>query len=144
MWCGVLGFLSAAANRESRRLGDLAAGSLVVHIERRPAPLRALQDAAGALDRTRLALLRQRLAQLDRGRKQAILDLCLRRDQLRVAQRAWLFNAVGDYLQTRLEIEPEDYESPERFVLRLAAVLGDWTAEPSKRPSPRARLGPTE
>jgi uncharacterized RDD family membrane protein YckC len=128
-WCGLLGLATAAANRENRRLGDLSAGTLVVHVERRPAPLRTLHEAATDLDKARLALVRQRLAQLDRQRKQAVLDLCLRREQLRAAERSRLFQAVGQYLQRRLDIEPEPYESPEKFVLRLAAVLGEWTVE---------------
>jgi uncharacterized RDD family membrane protein YckC len=131
VWCGVLGFATAAADRTNRRLGDLAAGTLVVHVERRPAPLRVLQDAGEAVDRARLALLRQRLGQLDREQKQAVLDLCLRREQLRAAQRAGLFQATAAYLQGRLGVGPETYESAEKFVLRLAAVLGEWAAEGS-------------
>src|SRR5437879_3803401 len=37
-----LGVLSAICNREQHRLGDLAAGTLVVHVEREALPLRAL------------------------------------------------------------------------------------------------------
>jgi uncharacterized RDD family membrane protein YckC len=122
---GLLGFAVAAANRENRRLGDLAAGTLVVHVERRPRPIRALQEASSEGDRARIALLRQRLTQLDREQKQAVLDLCLRRDQLRVTERARLFQTTAGYLQVRLDVQPETYESPEKFVLRVAAVLGE-------------------
>ncbi len=84
---GLLGFVVAACNREQRRLGDLAADTLVVHVERNVQPILALPDARGEADRQRLALLRQRLSQLDREQKQTLLDLCLRRDQLRVVER---------------------------------------------------------
>jgi uncharacterized RDD family membrane protein YckC len=126
---GLVGFAAAACNRENRRLGDLAAGTLVVHVERRPRPIRALQEAGAEADRARLALLRQRLAQLDREQKQTVLDLCLRRDQLRVAERARLFAAAAAYLQSRLDVQPDAYESPEKFVLRLASVLGERAGE---------------
>jgi uncharacterized RDD family membrane protein YckC len=126
---GLVGFTVAACNRESRRLGDLAAGTLVVHVERRPKLIRALQDSRAEIDRSRLALMRQRLAQLDREQKQTVLDLCLRRDQLRLAERVRLFQATAGYLQDRLGLEPETYESPEKFVLRLAAVLGERAGE---------------
>jgi uncharacterized RDD family membrane protein YckC len=129
LWCGLAGFAVAACNRESRRLGDLAAGTLVVYLERRWRPVRALQEAAEALDRSRLSLLRQRLTSLSREQKESILDLSLRRDQLRWNERARLFQAVANFTQARLELEPEEYESPEKFVLRLGAVLGDWAAE---------------
>ncbi len=129
VWAGMLGFATAASDRENRRLGDLAAGTLVVHVERRQAPLRLLQEGEGERNRARLAIMRQRLEQLDRDRKQAVLDLCLRRDQLRVAERSRLFQTVSGYLQARLQIEPAEYESPEKFVLRLAAILGEWTTQ---------------
>jgi uncharacterized RDD family membrane protein YckC len=130
---GLLGFLTASCNRENRRLGDLAAGTLVVHVEQRPRPIRALQGARAETDRARLALLRQRLAQLDREQKQTLLDLCLRRDQLRVAERARLFQAAAGHLQGRLDVQPDAYESPEKFVLRLAAILGERAGDEAMR-----------
>jgi uncharacterized RDD family membrane protein YckC len=119
-----VGFAVAAGNRESRRLGDLAADTLVVHVEARGRPVQALHEAADGVERGRLQLLRQRLGQLDRAQKETLLDLCLRRDQLRVAERARLFHAAAQYLQGHLEIAPEEFESDEKFVVRLAAVLG--------------------
>jgi uncharacterized RDD family membrane protein YckC len=122
---GAVGFLVAAANREHRRLGDLAADTLVVHVERGAQPIRALQDARSEADRARLALLRQRLGQLDREQKQTLLDLCLRREQLRVTERARLFRAAAGFVTGRLDLAPEAYESDEKFVLQLAAALGE-------------------
>jgi uncharacterized RDD family membrane protein YckC len=120
-----LGFAVAACNRESRRLGDLAAGTLVVHVERRAKPIQALQDRAAEAPHLREALVRQRLGQLERQQKQTLLDLCLRRDQLRVADRARLFRATAEYFKTRLDLQPEAYQSDEKFVLQLAAVLSE-------------------
>jgi uncharacterized RDD family membrane protein YckC len=132
--CGLLGFVVAACNRENRRLGDLAANTLVVYLERRAKPIRALQDARTEADRGRVAVFRQRLAQLDREQKQALLDLCLRRDQLRVTERARLFQAAAHFVQGRLDLAPEAYESDEKFVLQLGAVLGERDL-----PAPEAR-----
>lgn len=121
-----LGFTVAGCNRESRRLGDLAAGTLVVHIERRGPLLRARQDSPAApLERSQAALLRQRLGQLSRDQKQTLLDLVLRRDQLRVQERARLFRAVSLYLQERVELTPQEHQSDEKFVLELTALLGE-------------------
>jgi uncharacterized RDD family membrane protein YckC len=120
-----LGFAIAACNRERLRLGDLAAGTLVVHVERGAKPIRAVQDARTEADRARLGLLRQRLSQLSREQKQTLLDLCLRRDQLRVAERAQLFTSAARFVQQRFDLAPEEYESDEKFILQLAAVLGE-------------------
>jgi uncharacterized RDD family membrane protein YckC len=120
-----VGFAVSAANREHRRLGDLAADTLVVHVERHVRPILALPDVRTEADRTRLALWRQRLGQLDRDQKQALLDLCLRREQLRIPERARLFQAAAHFFQQRLDLAPDAYESAEKFVLQLAAVLGE-------------------
>lgn len=126
---GLLGFAVAACNREQRRLGDLAADTLVVHVERNVKPILALHDARTEADRQRLALLRQRLGQLDREQKQTLLDLCLRRDQLHVLERARLFQAAAHFVEKRLELAPDEYESAEKFVLQMAAVLGERPGE---------------
>jgi uncharacterized RDD family membrane protein YckC len=125
---GGLGFLIAAGNRESRRLGDLAAGTLVVHVEQRAQPIRALYAADTEADRARQALLRQRLGQLSREQKQTLLDLCLRRDQLRLNERARLFRAAAEFFQARLDLSPAAYESDEKFVLQAVSVLGERAA----------------
>ena len=120
-----VGFVVAACNRENRRLGDFAADTLVVHVEQRARPIRALVVGRTAADRARLALWRQRLASLEREQKQTLLDLCLRRDQLRVAERARLFRSAAEYFEGRLDLTPDEYESDEKFVLQLAAVLSE-------------------
>jgi uncharacterized RDD family membrane protein YckC len=120
-----LGFLVAWGNRENRRLGDLAAGTLVVHVERKAKPIQALTEATTEADRARLALLRQRLSQLTRDQKETLIDLSLRRDQLRPAERARLFRAAVTYLRERLDLAPQEFESDEKFVLQLAAILSE-------------------
>ncbi len=119
-----LGFTIAANNRENRRLGDLLADTLVVHVERQGKPIQALTAATEA-DRVRLAFLRQRLSQLTRDQKETLLDLCLRRDQLRATERVRLFRATVNYLRERLDLAPGEFESDEKFVLQLAAVLSE-------------------
>jgi uncharacterized RDD family membrane protein YckC len=120
-----VGFVTADCNRENRRLGDFAADTLVVHVEQRAKPIRALVAGRGDADRARLGLWRQRLASLEREQKQTVLDLCLRRDQLRVAERTRLFRSAARYFESRLELTPDEYESDEKFVLQLAAVLSE-------------------
>jgi uncharacterized RDD family membrane protein YckC len=116
-----VGAAAALCDRKARRLGDLAADTLVVLVERGARPLQAA--TGGGDDRGRLALMRLRLMQLDREQKQCLLDLCLRREQLRLAERARLFRSASLYLQGHLGLSPEQFESDEKFVLQLAASL---------------------
>jgi uncharacterized RDD family membrane protein YckC len=114
-----LGFTVAALNSKSRRLGDLAADTLVVLVERRARPLMPVAELNTGIERS----LKQRLAALDREQRQTMLDLCLRRDQLRPAERARLFHVTTNFLQGRLGIGPEPAESDEKFVVRLAGAM---------------------
>lgn len=132
----VLGFIVAACNRHHRRLGDLAAGTIVVHMERKARAVRPLPDGPALADKALAALVRQRLGQLDRTQQQALLDLCLRRDQLPLRDRARLFRVTADYFERRLGLVREEYQSDEKFVLQLAALLGERA--PADEPTPRS------
>jgi uncharacterized RDD family membrane protein YckC len=117
-----LGFAAAASNRHQRRLGDWAAGTLVVHVERRARPIQAISESPAAPASEGLG--RQRLGQLTKPQKQTLLDLCLRRDQLRIADRARLFRAVAEYFQQHLDLAPAEHQSDEKFVLQLVSWMG--------------------
>ena len=119
----LVGFCVATSNQFHRRLGDLAAGTLVVHVDRKAKPLQAWRDGEVEAEITREAQLRRRLAILDKAQKQTLLDLCLRRDQLLVNERARLFSAISNYLKTRCDLAPAQFQSDERFVLELVAVM---------------------
>ena len=119
-----LGVAVAACNREQRRLGDFAAGTLVVHVERRPRPVHGARTVTDEKERAWRIQARQRLAQLNREQKQTLLGLCLRRDQLRLAERARMFRTAAEYFQSEVGLAPEQYQSDEKFVLALAAEIG--------------------
>ncbi len=125
--CYGLGFATAANNRYQLRLGDWAAGTLVVQVERHARAVQALYEEA-VQTVAREGLMRQRLGQLSRAQKQTLLDLCLRRDQLRISDRAQLFHAVASYCKTELDLVPGEHESDEKFVVSLAAILGSSLA----------------
>jgi uncharacterized RDD family membrane protein YckC len=119
-----LGVAVGLCNREQRRLGDLAAGTLVVHVERRLRPMHGAKANPDDAERAWRIQARQRLAQLSRDQKQTLLDLCLRRDQLRLAERARLFRTMAEYFQSEVGLAPEQYQSDEKFILALAAEIG--------------------
>jgi uncharacterized RDD family membrane protein YckC len=118
-----VGFLAAICNREQRRLGDLAANSLVVYLETAPAPLPRIITLQSAEEQARQQLMQQQLLQLTREQKQTILRLCQRRDQLRLRARAKLFGAIAHYFKVEKGLAPAQYESDERFITQLAAAL---------------------
>lgn len=134
-----VGFLVASCNREQRRLGDLAAGTLVVFNDVQPGPIRVLHGIETEEQKQRTARAKQRVEQLQRAQKQVILDLCLRRNQLRLRERARLFAAVAEYFRQRLGVAPAEYESDEKFVLEMAALL---TAGPREDARPRPQQPP--
>jgi uncharacterized RDD family membrane protein YckC len=134
-----VGFVVAAGDRQQRRLGDLAAGTLVVHLRRRARAVRPLPDGPPMADAALAALLRQRLGQLDRRQRQALLDLCLRRDQLPLRERARLFQSTAEYFEKRLSLVRDEFQSDEKFVLQLAALLGE--PAPAEETSPRSAAG---
>lgn len=126
-----LGFAAAAVSRHHRRLGDLAAGTLVVQVQGRARPVQPLPDMggeaaepAGPLE----AAARARLARLDREQRQAILDLCLRRDQLPLRERVRMVHEVAAWCEQRLELPRPAGMSDEKLVLRLAAVIAGTAA----------------
>jgi uncharacterized RDD family membrane protein YckC len=118
-----VGFLAALTNRENRRLGDLAANSLVVYLETTPRPLPRIIILQTDEDRRQEQQMRLRLDQLTREQKQTMLRLCQRRDQLRLRARAKLFGTLAQYFRSEKGLQPVEFESDERFVSRLAATL---------------------
>ena len=121
--CYTLGFGVAACHAKNRRLGDWAAGTLVVFVESGARPIHALHEE-GEAGQFHSPQVRQRLGQLGKEQKQTILDLCLRREQLRISDRARLFHAVADFFHKQFDLQPAEHQSDEKFVLQLAAVLG--------------------
>jgi uncharacterized RDD family membrane protein YckC len=122
-----VGVAVAACNRCQRRLGDFAANTLIVHVDRKAKPIQTLYEQIAGAGFEQESLVRHRLAQLDRGQKQTLLDLCLRKEQLRAQERARLFSAVADYFKNRLAIPAARFQSDEKFVLQLVALLGGDT-----------------
>lgn len=107
---------------KNRRLGDLAAGTLVVHVPARSRPVRIVREPGTEAGRSEAERAGRRLGQLDRRQKQLLLELCVRREQLQVRERARLFSAVADFLEQRFALAPAEAESDERFVLKIIAA----------------------
>lgn len=115
--------ITALTNPEQRRLGDLAANTLVVHVHSKGRLLFVMASANVDSDEERDVKLRLQRNKLSKEQKKTIFDLCLRRNQLRFRSRTRLFHALGNYYRKKEHLEPKEHASDENFILELAAVL---------------------
>jgi len=132
----LLGGAWAAFERHGRRLGDLAAGTVVVRVRRRPAPSKLRPASERGRRRAReagaAALARRRLS-VEEG--ELVLSLALRREQLDLPVRVELFRRLATHIQARLDEKKPPSLSDENYLLQVASALaGD---EPA-----RVRAGP--
>ena len=117
-----VGILVAMSNRQQRRLGDLAANTLVVHSKPLEPPPRVLVAPTEA-EKAWQQHLKQTLDKLTREQKKAILDLYVRRDQLRFSVRTRLFSEIAVHLNNAQGLQPRDQESDEKLVSQMASLL---------------------
>lgn len=118
-----VGGLCALMHPAHKRLGDWAAGTLVVRTRRRVMPAaiiapndryNTLQEDAGVRSRIR--------SRLTLEERETLLQLCLRRQELELDARRALFAEAAAYLEERLDLRREAFMSEEKFVQNIAAV----------------------
>lgn len=118
-----VGGLAALFNPRHKRLGDWAAGTLVVRTRKRviPEAIIAPNEKYNSLqeDAALGARIRARLSMQER---ETLLQLCLRRNELEFEARQRLFAEASGYLEQRLEIAREPFLSEEKFVQNITAV----------------------
>ena len=124
--------LAALIDRQGRRLGDVAAGTVVVRQRRSPQPSAVMAHVDrynSFVTDPRVIHASQRITAPERD---AMIDLSLRRETLPLAVRYALFSKLARHLEARLGIERPTIFSEERFVLNLTAVaLGLRQGTPS-------------
>lgn len=127
----LVGGIAALWDPHNRRLGDLAAGTIVLRAggtrtlprggATPPAVLEALRADLGARGRVG--------RRLGREERDLVLELALRRDELALATRLALFREMAEHLGRRLELARDLHTSDENLVLGLATLLSDRLAE---------------
>ena len=118
---GGFGMLSAVLDPYHRRLGDLAADTLVVDEKPRPAP-----DVEAAGGRRHNSLRTPRIRRLVEHRlgleeRELLLALCIRAPELEETARYDLFESVGQYYRGRLDVQ-DAHLSGEAVVRGLVAL----------------------
>jgi uncharacterized RDD family membrane protein YckC len=113
----------ALLDRSGRRLGDLAAGTVVVRQRRSPRP----SAVVASVDRYNSFIhdpsVVHASSRITAKERDAMVGLALRRESLPLAVRYALFGKLAKHLELRLGMKRPDYFSEERFVLNLTAVV---------------------
>lgn len=119
----LVGGISVLVDRRARRLGDLAAGTIVVRERRAPRPAQIL--AAAERHNSFLADpgVRAAARRVSAPERDAMIALGLRRDRLPMAVRSELFERMAEHLGRRLGLARPSHLTPEKFVLALTAVV---------------------
>jgi uncharacterized RDD family membrane protein YckC len=131
----LVGAMSALLDARGRRLGDIAADTIVVRVQHTP----RLKDALG--ERERVSLIESGDAWASAARaisapeRDALLRLIARRDGLPLAVRYDLFAKLARHLESRLGLARSEFLSDERFLLNLAAVVAPPLASKRKEQS---------
>ncbi len=110
-------------NRRGLRLGDLAAGTIVIRIPTVPSPERLLP--AGQRSDALLGdfALGERVRRVLRSpEKDLLVSLAIRRERLEPRPRSEVFEAAAAWFAGRLEIPKPPTMSAETYILNLAAI----------------------
>jgi uncharacterized RDD family membrane protein YckC len=130
----LVGGVCAVLEPLGRRVGDLAAGTVVVREQRGILPIRsavALQAELG----TPAQEWRDAAARLSPFERDTILTIVSQRDRLPLAVRLESFARLTAHLESRHELQRPNHMSAEKLVLLLCAELTRPGLSPSKRPS---------
>jgi uncharacterized RDD family membrane protein YckC len=133
------GALTALLSPRAQRLGDYLAGTIVVEEVRRAVPSAVVPPK----ERYNVFIADPRVAEvlhrnLHPAEADALVSLCLRRDELDLAARLRLFARAASLLEERLDLPRPELFSDEKYVLNLVAVLlGSDRPMRGRRAAPR-------
>jgi uncharacterized RDD family membrane protein YckC len=131
-----IGGLAAFASPLHKRLGDWAAGTLVIRTRKRVPPEAVLPPEEKYNTIQDDAALRARIrGRLNLEERETLLQLCLRRHELEFEARQALFAETAALLESRLDLPREPFLSEEKFVQNIAAVALAERAEGAPRPA---------
>ncbi len=117
----LVGGVTALIDPEGRRLGDMAASTLVMRDGRGRIPARLLAGSEAQIPV--LADVMAAATRLSPAERAAVLSLCLRRDSLPLTVRLELFEKLARHLAQRHQLSRPAHLSAEKLVLQIAAAL---------------------
>jgi hypothetical protein len=116
------GALVSLFDRHARRLGDIAADTLVIEEHRAADPTKAIADARRFNSLQTPRVLRRLRREVGLEEREFLLELVLRADALEPQARFDLMEEVGGYYRRTLEVEDANL-SGENLVRGLLSVL---------------------
>ena len=132
----LVGGISVLLDPKRRRLGDLAAATVVVQERKLPTPSTVLPPDLrynSFLADPNVAMAARRVSAPERD---AMIALGTRRDSLPLATRHQLFTTLAEHLESRLGVARPPELSAEKYVLNLAALVLDHRASALASRSP--------
>lgn len=117
-----IGGIAALLNPRQKRLGDWAAGTLVVRTRKRVMPNAIIAPNEKYNTLLENPALRSRIRALSLEERETLLQLCLRRNELEYDARHGLFSEACALLEARLGIPREPFLSEEKYVQNITAV----------------------
>ena len=134
----LVGGIAILLNRSLQRLGDLAANTVVVRVDRAPEP-DLEQLFAGKFNSLRkhphlVARLRQKVSAVEAA---TALQAVVRRGELEDGPRVELFRELAEHFRGRVEFPPDTVEgiADEQYVRNVVDVLYRTTDQVGKRPA---------
>jgi uncharacterized RDD family membrane protein YckC len=119
----LVGGLTSLWDPHGRRLGDLAAGTVVVRERRAQLPRRTLAEAQR--DVHRYPAFVEAARRLSPAERDAVLALCIDRERLPLALRIELFERLSSHLEARLGLGRPAHLSGEKVILYVGAALAN-------------------
>ena len=122
-----LGGVVAFMDPHHRRLGDMAANTIVVRDRKTGLPKSVVRrEARHNSFRADPALRSRIIARIGRAERDLIIDLTLRRDQLDTPVRERMFADLAAHCRRLLALEDKnDYLSDEQTIINIALILQD-------------------
>ncbi len=134
----LVGGVTALLDPAGRRLGDLAAGTVVVCEQRLGVPARSFSALAGEVAGS-VPGLAEAVAHLTGPERDAVFALVLQRDRLPLSVRVASFGRLATHLETRYGLSRPAHMSAEKLVLLIGAEVALATSR-AKRPSRAQQL----
>ena len=121
----LVGAATALLDRDGRRLGDIAAGTLVVRVRTSPMPSVLVPPNERYNSFVRDPAVRAAATRVRAPEREAMVALAMRRERLPLPVRVALFKRLAAHLESLLGVPRPAVFSDEKYVLNLTAVVLD-------------------
>jgi uncharacterized RDD family membrane protein YckC len=130
----VVGAAVAFFHPLNRRLGDAVAGTIVVRERSYPEPGRIIAESdrySTLMGDYRLREAMKRVVSSEE--KEAMIEACLRADEIELSRRLEIFARLGRRMRSKLDLPPMEFSSDEKLVRNITAILLGAEPESSKK-----------